>query len=156
VTIAIMSAGVVGIAASFAAVERQSTTGTDQTALEVSMRHVTDYVRSSAAPYSFCAPAGAPYSGVFKLTAGKWELQDGSHLQFAVQPQVTLTQATSADWNGGTTEPPIYDCTAPTGHGATTCVAGHYCDWGVQRITVKLTAPNGQRTLSRVVFKSYR
>jgi prepilin-type N-terminal cleavage/methylation domain-containing protein len=161
VTIAIMGVGVVGIAASFGAVERNSSTGTDQTALEVSMRHVTDYVRSSAVPYSFCAPVAAPYPNLFtKQANGTWQLPDGTQFTLAAQPQVTLTQATSADWNGGTTEPPIYDCSASIGQGVATCAAGHYCDWGVQRITVKLTAPpllgNPSRTLSRDLFKSYR
>jgi prepilin-type N-terminal cleavage/methylation domain-containing protein len=147
VTIAVMAVGVVGITSSFATIQTSAHISQDQSALEVTMRNIDDYLRTTA-PYQWCAPTTATYdipTTVIGVSALK------------VAPAVTLTTTTRAFANG-VAEPPLYDCSGTTPispQTGTTCPStSTYCDWGVQRLTVTITSTTG-RTLTRVVFKSF-
>jgi prepilin-type N-terminal cleavage/methylation domain-containing protein len=147
VAIAIMTVGVIGIAASFANIQRDAQVGQNQASLEATMGHVTDYLRSKAVAYTYCAQQGSTYSVGMTV--------EGVNLGLNAPPSVTLTKVTNVDSNG-TVLPPLFDCASgspvapPPG---TTVCPSSYCDWGVQRLTVTITSTTG-RSLTRVVFKS--
>lgn len=151
VAITIMGIGVVGIAVAFANIERDAGISTDQANLEVAMRHAVSYLQTQG--YSACAPTSSSYSVPTTI--------DGVALNASVS--VALTKVSSAQWQAGaavgsgTSEPPLYDCSSGSaqslGTGVTTCPST-YCDWGVQRLTIKLTSSKTGRVLTRVVFKS--
>jgi Tfp pilus assembly protein PilV len=151
VTIALMTVGIVGVAALFANMERGAVITSDQATLEVAMRHVATYLQSPSLVYAPCAAtaAGSAYSVATTLDNVPLKVSSVS---------VSLTPASAAEWQAGsgagsgTPQPPIYDCNGgPHTTTASTCPSS-YCDWGVQRLTVKLTSPTG-RVLTRVVFK---
>lgn len=152
VTITLMTFGVIGIAAAFANMERSAAISTDQGTLEVAMRHVVTYVESpSSLGYTPCAPLGTGAAYPLGTTL------DGVALKVNTV-SLTLTPVSSAEWQSGsapgsgTPQPPIYDCNGGAHSTTSSTCPSSYCDWGVQRLTVKLTSPTG-RVLTRVVFK---
>lgn len=140
VTIALLSAGVVGVAAGVAATERTAAINQDQSQLEVAMRQVSDYVRDSSSrglPYQVCVSS---------------------------YPNSSLTLS-GLDWKTQVDESvPNSDLRSP-GNVAIPTVTNGQCtrtptqwDYGVQEIWVtvcdKSCANPSNRSLTRIVWKS--
>ena len=136
VTIAVISAGVIGIAATVSQTERISGILQDQANLEVAMRQLSDTVRDSSSlglTYKSCATASGANS--YTLPAPP------SGITWKVSAVVLGSTATRSAANGSSvTTTPITSCGASGG------------DWGVQEITL-LVSGSG-RTLTRTVWKS--
>ena len=151
VTIALMAVAVVGLLGGVANIEKNAQVTTDQSTLEVTMRQITDYLRApyngdaaNSTAYVFCA---ATYT-VPASIAGKAVLAPSGPLSSAV---VTVAVASSATRVGASAPFPIEDCTTHQFAPQQACTAAS-CDWGVQRLTVKITSTTG-RSLTRVIYK---
>lgn len=134
VTIAIISLGVIGIAAGVAAAEKTSGTEQAQAKLEVAMRQLSDLVRSDAA-----APNGVPY----QPCAATYSLPTLAGFTSTVTV-VESTSATRIDTPGA----------APTSPPALKACPGGQSDWGVQEITLKVTDAVTLQVLTRTVWKA--
>lgn len=132
VTIAIISLGVIGIAAGVAAAEKTSGTEQAQAKLEVAMRQLTDFVRSDVVPngvtYQPCATTYSlpPLAGFTSTIT-----------------VVESTSATRIDSTGVPTSPPALR----------TCSGGG-SDWGVQEISLTVTDKVTSQFLKRTVWKA--
>ena len=124
VAMAVMLAGVVGIAGTFAALQRSSAITQQQADLEAAMRQLSDFVRSpSALLYVPCASASNYNSVLPAAPAGtSWSVQG---VYVSVSRSGTISYA------------PV------------SCASG--ADYGVQEITLQVK--DAARSLQRVVFK---
>ncbi|TMC48579.1 MAG: hypothetical protein E6J14_10815 [Chloroflexi bacterium] len=139
VAIAVISIGVVGIAYGFSALTRSAVITQDQAQLEVTIRHISDYVRDkNRLVYQPCATTST-YAIPNPL--------DGVTLN---PPNPIGAIALPASVTRGISIPPLEDCTTKVVAPAT-CPANHLCDWGVQEI--RLSASSLARSLTRVVWK---
>ena len=125
VAMAVMLAGVVGIAGTFAALEKSSAITQRQADLEAAMRQLSDFVRSpSALLYAPCASASTYNSVLPGAPAGiSWSIQN---VYVSVSRTGTISYAAVG-----------------------TCASG--TDYGVQEITLRVS--DATRSLQRVVFK---
>jgi Tfp pilus assembly protein PilV len=130
----VISVAVVGLIGSFATAERSAAAAVTQAQSEVLMRQVTDTLRQSS-PYVPCATTSS-----YSVPAS------ASITDVDVEPAGTLSVGA-----GGGATPARFDCSDGGAVVNAPCLAGHTCDYGVQRIQVTVTYTNG--TLSRVVFK---
>jgi prepilin-type N-terminal cleavage/methylation domain-containing protein len=141
VTVAVMGAGVTAMVGGFAGAERGAAVARAQSALVAALRTASDEVR--AAPYLACAgvAAGEGYSvSVPGVTAAATVVRPTAAPALS---SATGPVASAADLCGATGEAMhASPCTAG---------AGEACDYGVQRVTVSVSAAG--RTLSRDVWK---
>jgi prepilin-type N-terminal cleavage/methylation domain-containing protein len=133
VTIAIISLGVIGIAAGVAAAEKTSGTEQSQAKLEVAMRQLADLVRSDAT-----APNGVTYAPC----AATYSLPTPAGYTSTITI-VESTSATRIDSTGVATSPPALR----------TCPGGG-SDWGVQEISLTVTDKVTGQFLKRTVWKA--
>lgn len=150
VTVAVLAVGVVGIASSLAAVERIAGISQNQSQLEVSMRQLSDWVRNSTSatcssgtcpslPYRYCATNPSTYNA-FVANAEAAGTLTSSIGSAPIQSVKVSTAGTRTGSTGTVAMPSLTSCGGGGG------------DWGVQEITLKITA-NGN-TVQRVVWKS--
>lgn len=157
VAVAVLTVGVLGIASSLAAAERIATIDQNQAQLEVTMRQLADWVRSSSSsscsngscpslPYQTCAGVNA-YRASLQNAVSSGALTSASGQTLAIQSVNLSTSGTRSPAGGGAIQtPPQLTCSG-TCPGAT-CVG----DWGVQEITVSVKSDISEVT--RVVWKS--
>lgn len=151
VTVAVMTVGVVGIASSLSSIERIATISQNQSQLEVSMRQLSDWVRNSssgtclsgacpAMPYRYCATNPSTYNAYVANAE-----TPGGPLSSAIgtSPIQSVKVSTGSTRRAGSTQYTIPALSSCSGGGG---------DWGVQEITLKISA-NGN-TVQRVVWKS--
>ncbi len=151
VTIALMAVAVVGLLGAVANIEKNAQITTDQSTLEVTMRQITDYLRApysgdttNSTAYVFCAGSYTVPPSI----AGKAVLAPSGPLASAT---ATVALASSATRVGASAPFPVEDCTTHQFAPQQACTAAK-CDWGVQRLTVKITSTTG-RSLTRVMYK---
>jgi prepilin-type N-terminal cleavage/methylation domain-containing protein len=160
VAIALIMVGVVGLAGGVGNLEKHVQVTSDQTNLEVVMRQITDYLR---APYSGNTSTSTPYvlcAGSYTIPpsiAGQNVFTTGSPAGPLTSAIVTVNEAKSATRVGNTAPFPIEDCTTHAFAPQQPCTvptapAVANCDWGIQRLTVTITA-RSNRSLTRVIYK---
>jgi Tfp pilus assembly protein PilV len=148
ITIALITVGVVGIAAGVASAERIARISQDQAQLEVQTRQLSDWVRDSTSAglsYKPCASKTTYQASVnAAITAGVLTPPAGVQLTIT---NVYLSTNGSRNLVG---TGPLNTCSGSC-PGAS-CVG----DWGVQEITLLVTEPTastGLRSLTRTVWK---
>jgi prepilin-type N-terminal cleavage/methylation domain-containing protein len=149
VGIALITVAVVGMAGAVANVQKSAQVTTDQTNLEVVARELGDYYRApfngdttTTLPYQLCATSYALPSAIA-----------GVNLPPLKSATATVTKATAATRVGAAAPFPLQDCNTQVVSPQQACSGPPlYCDWGVQRITITVTALDN-RTLVRVVYK---
>jgi prepilin-type N-terminal cleavage/methylation domain-containing protein len=136
-TIAIISVGIVGIAASFSTAELAARDVSIQSQLEVRARWDTDLLRSSCGAATSSAQCGSPAQGVpYVICAGI-----SAYGSYISPDSVTVTLETSASSNSGA----LKDC------GGTPDVQ----DYGIQKLTVTVKDAATGRSLTRIVYKNW-
>jgi prepilin-type N-terminal cleavage/methylation domain-containing protein len=142
VTVAVMGAGIAAMLGGFAGAERSAAAARSQAALVDALRTAADAV--TAAPYVPCAGVA---SG-----AGYTVAVPGAVASATTVVRPATPPALSA---GGTSVPVSTILCGVTGEAASgsscTPAAGQVCDYGIQRVTVTVSAAG--RTMSRDVWK---
>jgi prepilin-type N-terminal cleavage/methylation domain-containing protein len=145
-TIAIISVGIVGIAASFSTAELAARDVSVQSQLEAQARLDTDLLRSdclAAITTTQCGSQGVPYI----ICAGTAAATGGSYSSY-IPDTVTVTLETSATSNSAGT------LANPAGKIPKDCGGSpDVQDYGIQKLTVTVTATG--RSLSRIVYKKW-
>lgn len=152
VAVAVITVGVVGIGSSLAAIERVAGINQNQSQLELTMRQLSDWMRNSSSltctsaagacpslPYVMCATDPSTYNASVR----NGELSGALNSSIGAAPVQSVRVSTGANRSGSTgtvTIPALQTCSASSG------------DWGVQEITLKVSA--GGNTVTRVVWKS--
>ncbi len=150
VAIALITVAVVGMAGAVANVQKSAQVTTDQTNLEVVARELGDYYR---APYNGDTTTTVQY----KLCTTSYAIPSaiaGVNLPTLKSATATVTKSTAATRVGVSAPFPLEDCNSQVVSPQQSCSGSPlYCDWGVQRITITITAPDN-RSLVRVVYKA--
>ncbi|MBV8528666.1 MAG: prepilin-type N-terminal cleavage/methylation domain-containing protein [Candidatus Dormibacteraeota bacterium] len=167
VAVALLATGVVGLASGFATAEHIATVNQDQAQLEVVMRQLSDWTRSSSSttcagaatqcpnlPYVLCATSSS-YQPDIALAVSSGAVTPGAGITPSIQ---LVTLSTGGTRTGAGSSTPVWvdpqqTCSLPT---STSCTATTHAscvgDWGAQEIRVQVA--NSSRSLTRTVWKS--